>query len=101
MELVNPNNTPKDFDVSRGFDTWSGPGGGPGNWIYRIALISLEDGELTAVCEEPRWAEVEVFAPTAEELAKVAADRLILIEQASACALDALSDNLSRPPRDP
>ena len=36
-----------------------------------------------------------MFVPTAEERAKEEADRLVLIEQASACALDVLSDNFT------
>ena len=36
-----------------------------------------------------------MFVPTAEERAKEEADRLVLIEQASACALDALSANFA------
>ena len=75
-------------------NTWSGPGE-PGDWIYRVALVSLQAGDVVGQCEKPLWAQVDVFVPTAEERAKEEADRLVLIEQASACALDALSDNFT------
>ena len=75
-------------------NTWSGPGE-PGDWIYRIALVSVQAGDAVGQCEKPHWSQVEVFVPTAEERAQEEADRLVLIEQASACALDALSDNFT------
>ncbi len=75
-------------------ETWSHTGE-QGNWIYRVALVSLQAEDLVAQCEKPQWEEVAVFVPTAEERAKAEADRLVLIEQASDCALDALSDNLN------
>ncbi|MYC31870.1 MAG: hypothetical protein F4X64_01685 [Chloroflexi bacterium] len=75
-------------------ETWSHTGE-PGNWIYRVALVSLQAGDLVAQCKKPQWEEVAVFVPTAEERAKAEADRLVLIGQASDCALDALSDNLN------
>ena len=75
-------------------NTWSGFSE-PGDWIYRVALVSLQAGDVVGQCEKPLWARVEVFVPTAEERAQEEADRLVLIEQASACALDALSDSFT------
>lgn len=75
-------------------NTWSGFSE-PGDWIYRIALVSLQAGDVVGQCEKPHWVQAEVFVLTAEERAKEEADRLVLIDQASACALDALSDNLT------
>ena len=75
-------------------ETWSHTGEA-GDWIYRVALVSFQAEDLVAQCEKPQWEEVAVFVPTAEERAKAEADRLVLIGQASTCALDALSDNLN------
>lgn len=75
-------------------DTWNGPAE-PGKWIYRVALVSVQAGDLAAQCEKPQWAEVEVWVPTAEERAREASDRRILIEQATICAKDALTANLA------
>ena len=75
--------------------TWTGPAE-PGNWLYRVGLVSLQAGGLTAQCEEPNWSyEVEVWVPTAEERAREASDRKILIEQATTCATDVLTSNLT------
>lgn len=75
-------------------NTWSGFSE-PGDWIYRVALVSLQAGDVVGRCEKSHWAQVEVFVPTVEERAQEEADRLVLIEQASACALDALSDSFT------
>ena len=75
-------------------NTWSGFSE-PGDWIYRVALVSLQAGDVVGQCEKLHWEQVEVFVPTAEERAQEEADRLVLIEQASVCALDALSDNFT------
>ncbi len=75
-------------------DTWNGPAE-PGKWIYRVALVSLQAGDLAAQCEEPNWVEVEVWVPTAEERTREASDRKILIEQATTCATDVLTSNLA------
>ena len=75
-------------------DTWNGPVE-PGNWIYRVALVSLQAGDLAAQCEKPHWEKTEVWVPTAEERAREESDRRILIEQATACAKDALTANFA------
>ncbi len=76
-------------------DTWTGPAE-PGNWLYRVALVSLQAGDLAAQCEELNWSyEVEVWVPTAEERTREASDRKILIEQATTCATDVLTSNLT------
>ena len=75
-------------------DTWSGAAD-PGKWIYRVALVSLQVGDLAAQCEKPRWEKTEVWVPTPEERAREASDRRILIEQATICAKDALTANFA------
>jgi len=74
--------------------TWSGPGE-PGNWIYRVALVSLQAGGLVGQCEKPHWEKVEVWIPTAEERVREESDRDILINEATRCATDTLTENLS------
>lgn len=75
-------------------ETWTGPGS-PGGWIYRVALVSLRAGDLAAQCEKPRWGQVEVWVPTAEERGREKEDRRILIAEATTCATDTLTENLS------
>ena len=75
-------------------NTWTGAAE-PGKWVYRVALISLQAGDLKQKCEKPNWGETDVWIPTSEERAREASDRRILIEQATACATDALTANLS------
>ena len=77
-----------------GTETWNGPGS-PGGWIYRVALVSLRAGNLAAQCERPRWDQVEVWVPTAEERLQEESDREILIEEATQCATNTLTENLS------
>lgn len=76
-------------------NTWNGPAE-PGKWIYRVALVSLQSGDLAAQCEKPQWAETNVlWIPTAEELAQEKKDRRVLAEQLTMCAIDALTTNLT------
>ena len=76
-------------------NTWNGPAE-PGKWIYRVALVSLQAGDLAAQCEKPQWAETNVlWIPTAEELAQEKNDRRVLAEQLTTCATDALTTNLT------
>ena len=75
-------------------NTWSGPGE-PGDWIYQVALVSLQVGDLVAQCEKPQWSHVYVSILTAEERAQEKSDRRILVEQLTTCATDALTTNLT------
>ena len=75
-------------------NTWTGAVE-PGRWIYRVAVVGLQADDLVQECEKPRWSDVEVWFLTAEERAKAESDRRILIAQASSCALDVLSTNLT------
>lgn len=75
-------------------NTWTGAAE-PSKWVYRVALFSLGAGDLWHFCRKPNWGETDVWIPTAAELAREASDRRILIEQATACATDALTANLS------
>ena len=67
----------------------------PGRWIFRVALVRLQTDDLVQQCQKPQWGEVEVLVLTAEERAKAESDQRILVEQATSCALDVLSDNLT------
>ena len=67
----------------------------PGGWRYRMALVAVEAGSVTAKCEHPDWKGRAVRIPTAEERARETSDRATLIKQASSCAIDALSDNFT------
>ena len=74
--------------------TWSGHAE-PGDWTYRVALVSLQVGDLVAQCEKPQWSHIYVSILTAEELAQEKSDRHILVEQLTTCATDALTTNLT------
>ncbi|MYC31869.1 MAG: hypothetical protein F4X64_01680 [Chloroflexi bacterium] len=74
--------------------TWNGLAE-PGNWIYRVALVSLQAGGLVGQCEKPHWEKVGVWIPTAEERVREESDRDILINEATRCATDTLTENLS------
>ena len=68
----------------------------PGAWIYRVALAALQVGDMTHQCEKPLWEKTEVlWVLSAEERAREASDRRILIEQATMCAKDALTANFT------
>ena len=77
-----------------GQHTWTGPAQ-TGRWRYRVALISLQASGLGHECPNPLWEEVDIWIPTAEEIAKEKSDRQTLVEQATLCARETLTADLT------
>ena len=69
----------------------------PGKVIYSVGIAAITFAEQVYPCQadEVQWREVTVEAPTEEEIAAVAAEREILLAEASRCILESLSENIS------
>ena len=68
----------------------------PGRSVYEVAVSSIRIGGQTVQCRAPlRWAQVSIETPTEAERAKAKADRQVLIAEATRCAKESLTRNIS------
>ena len=68
----------------------------PGRSVYQVAVSAIHLGGQTFQCPGSlRWAETFVATPTAEERAQIEEERDILIAEATRCAKESLTRNLS------
>ena len=78
-----------------GLTSWEGPAL-PGRAFYRVAVSGVFVKEQTFPCQgERKWMDVSVTASTVEERTKREYEREILIAEATRCAREALTSNIS------